>query len=116
MGLISYMGPSVMQRSCTEARLGNGQCELLELTGVYGTGDGMALWEQLIKQHSPRIPEATKETLLGVEVRFGLWWRVFFSKESQGTVRVRIVEDSTLISSNKIFEKLFSFRCGPRRN
>ncbi|KAK6763732.1 hypothetical protein RB195_024167 [Necator americanus] len=109
------MEPSVIveevRRSSSRPFFSNGLCKLLELTSVYGTGDGAALREQLMKHHSPRIPEATKEILLGVEVRFGLRRRVF---STRGTVDVRVIEDATLIFSNKIFEKLLSMRANER--
>ena len=66
-------------------------------------------------QHSSRIPKAAKETLLGVKVRFGLRWRVFSLSEPQGTTRIGIVEDPTLVSGNQIPQKLLSLRAEKER-
>ncbi|VDL70929.1 unnamed protein product [Nippostrongylus brasiliensis] len=38
------------------------------------------------------------------------YYRVFSSRDPHGTVRIRIVEDPTLISGNQIFQKLLPVR------
>lgn len=39
-----------------------------------------------------------------VKAHFALRWRFFFPRDPQGTMRVRIVEDPLLISSNQVFQ------------
>lgn len=67
--------------------------------------DCVSLREQFVLQHSSRIPGAAKETLPVVKAQLGLRRRIFLS-EPHGTMRDRILEDSTLITSNRIFQKL----------
>ncbi|VDO69346.1 unnamed protein product [Heligmosomoides polygyrus] len=62
---------------------------LVMLNGLNAGEDCVSLLEQLVLQHSSRIPEAVKETILEVKPVL-VCAGVFFSREPHGTMRIRL--------------------------
>lgn len=60
-------------------------------------------------------PRSAKNTLCRARVPFNMRSRVFSSRKPHSAMRVRIVEDPTLISDNQVFLNLLSIRAEKER-
>lgn len=104
------MRPSVVVKEVDgRTFFSNSVRQSLTLIGTYAVGD-CVFFRSDSQFNIPLTQKQRRETLLGMEVRFGLRFQISYSKKPHGTMHVKIVEVVPSISSNQVFSRLISVR------